>query len=98
MTIPLYLRSAVDDNGYFTSDNRFRLYERRQVLYVLFQGVEYPFPSYDEAIHWMAKQPAAPGSLRIGDAIAKVASTIGIPKCGACAKRQVQFNSIGAKK
>lgn len=94
MQIPNYLRSRLDSNGVLIADNRFRITDHGTYLTVTFGGASYPFESYDQAMLWMSRQPAPTGSLQLGSTIAKVTDAIGIKKCGACAARQLAFNSI----
>jgi hypothetical protein len=46
-----------------------------------------------EALRLAAPQPA-----KAGDLVAKVTSALGIPTCGACAKRQAAMNQVDFSK
>ena len=44
------------------------------------------------ALNWMIQRPPPRGSLRVGNAIARVTKTLGIQPCDACKHRQLRLN------
>lgn len=47
----------------------------------------------NQAYKWMLEQPRRPNSLRLGDKVSQLTSSLGIPECGACARRHLKLNS-----
>jgi len=97
------LANLFDDAGYMRVDRRFRLTQSDDEssphwIVWLNDIAMVEVPTCEKAVYWISEQPPPSGSLQLGTRLARVTNALGIKKCGSCASRQIQMNSIGVKK
>lgn len=62
-------------------------------IVVHFGNAIFVAPDTASAISWMTSRETPVGSLRLGNVVSALTSSLGIPKCNECGHRQLSYNN-----